>query len=200
MATNWADTLTPGQTKLRLTHLTELRNALNAEMVRRGMGSQSFTDASPVRARAIYYNEMRSKVQGFAPFTPTNTITAGQTPIRAIHTTEIRTKINALEAHPAQGGVSDCNAGCSGLCVGCTGSCTGGCTSCTGSCTGGCSSCTSCSGCSGTCSGTCIGGCEGGCGGGCDGSCTGGCTASCSDSCGKDCTGGCFNNCSISSG
>ena len=197
MATNWTDTLTPGQTKLRLAHLTELRNALNTEMVRRSMGSQSFTDSSPVLARAVYYNEMRNKVQGFAPFTPTDTITAGQTPIRAVHTTEIRTKINALEAHPAQGGVSDCNAGCSGLCVGCTGSCTGGCSSCSGSCTGGCSSCTSCSGCSGcsSCSGDCTGDCSG-----CTGGCYGGCTASCSDSCGKDCTSGCFNGCAVTSG
>lgn len=183
MATSWTDpTLTGGatvgSTPVTAAHIAQLRSALAAERSRRSLSAVSWTDPS-IAAGSPYHvvnmTEVRGNITNFTALSVTDsTLTAGTSPAKAVHISEIRTKINALEAHSFAGGATDCNSGCTGLCVNACTACTG-CTSCT-SCTGGCSSCSGCSGCTGGCFSTCDYMCYWYCSGACEGACLHSCS------------------------
>lgn len=181
---------------IRQEHIQALRNALTAEMQRRGLTIEAYADGldSGKPMRAVHVQELMNRLNRIrtAQYTE-NPIVANQTIIKKIHETDIDTLIKGLAAYPKQGGSTSCTSGCTGLCVNCTGSCTGGCTSCTG--------CTSCSGCSGSCIGGCYNGCEGNCQyccSSCSGWCSSGCTAACNSGCNSTCTSSCYTGCSTS--
>lgn len=180
MTTAW-ENLTPNQSAIRAAHLKKFREAMTAELTRRGLSNRAtYTEdmnaltGKPIRA--IHVQELRDKLENIKTATYTdNPIQPNQTVVKAEHFEQVGIMINLLEAAPKVGGTSTCNAGCTGLCVNCSGTCTGGCTSCSG-----------CSGCSGTCRGSCSGGCSG---------CTTGCSAFCTAACSSACGGTCFGNC-----
>lgn len=193
MPTAWTQ-LTRNQTIIRAHHIAELRTALTAELTRRGLAVRAtYTDdvedmpGKPIRA--IHVQEIVDKLQNIKTAGYTDSpIAANKTVVKSLHQEEIRTMINVLETAPQVGGVTTCNAGCTGLCVSCSGTCTGGCTSCSGSCT----SCTGCKSCSGSCNVACGGSCYN-----CCYSCSGYCASSCVVQC-SSCVSGCNSNCTSS--
>jgi hypothetical protein len=163
MATAWTDpTIITGQTLVKCVHFTEMGTAINNETRRRGLGTSTPPSISVGSyITKDYITWLRNRITGYFSSIGTDMLTPGSV-IKAVHVTELRTKINALESNPHTRGAVDCYGTCTGLCNNACTSCTGctgctGCTSCT-SCSGGCTSCTSCSGsCKGRCSGHCSG-------------------------------------------
>ncbi|HKR66161.1 MAG TPA: FG-GAP-like repeat-containing protein [Thermoanaerobaculia bacterium] len=93
-------TLQAGVTRVKLAHLTELRTAANALRVLAGLTPVSWAEPSPQRIRASHITELRTAVNeartalaiGAFSFTDP-TLTAGSTPVRAVHFEELRAAI-----------------------------------------------------------------------------------------------------------
>jgi hypothetical protein len=112
MTTSWTDpTITANSTKVRRVHFQELRDAVNAERGRRGLGAYTFTDtltADSTLGRKTHIDQLRQAIEQAAGATcPTDTvpvpvwtdptIQADITMIRKIHVTEMRTVTNNME-------------------------------------------------------------------------------------------------------
>ena len=179
--------------KINNDRIIKLRTDLNNELKRRNLQVLSFSDTKWLKIYASNIQEIRDGINSIKKNDYTQPILQ-QSFIKKNDVDEINIIIDTLAKAPKNGGVSTCNAGCTGLCVSCTdcsGSCSGGCK---GSCSGGCLSCTSCSdNCSVACSGACTGSCS--VCSGCSGTCTGGCNAcsGCNGGC-SSCTGGCLGS------
>jgi hypothetical protein len=92
-------TITAGVTTLKAAHVTELRTAVNAVRVLAGLGATAFTDASlaGIASKAIHMTEIRTTLNAartalsLSTISYTDpTITAGSTPIKAAHITQLR--------------------------------------------------------------------------------------------------------------
>lgn len=146
---------------MRALRLERLRNALSAELSRRGQSSITYTDTKVLGLpqKAIHINEIRNKLNTITTKAYTDVpIVPDRTIKKDIHISEIEDIITLLASQPKVGGSTTCNAACTGLCVSCTGTCTGGCTSCTGNCTSNCAS-----HCANHCSNFCQSSCSSGC-------------------------------------
>ena len=95
-------TITVGSTKIRATHITDLRTDINLMRADAGLAACSWTDptisASSTKIRKVHFDEMRTCISqvyttcGYAAPTFTDaSITAGSTKIRAVHLNELRT-------------------------------------------------------------------------------------------------------------
>lgn len=195
-----------------------LKNACNKEWARRCYnGSMARYNTNP--ATAVAAGGLMLASQGNIIMTPfTKMKTHGNLATSSTGTaiqsnfdySTINTWLNTLKARNRYSSTNDCNAACSGLCVGCQGcsaSCKTDCSGCSGTCTGcsaacktNCTGCSGCGGCDGSCS-SCGGACSSNCSGcqGCGG-CDGGCS-SCGGACSSNCSGcqgcgGCDGNCS----
>jgi sugar lactone lactonase YvrE len=94
-------------TTIKAAHVTELREAINSRRARFGLGETVFTDPvldSTVSPRAVHLEELRTAlVEAYtaagrpAPAFTDPTIVPGETTILAVHFTEIRTAVEALE-------------------------------------------------------------------------------------------------------
>ena len=160
--------------KINNDRIIKLRTDLNNELKRRNLQVLSFSDTKLLKIYASNIQEIRDGINSIKKNDYTQPILQ-QSFIKKNDVDEINIIIDTLAKAPKNGGVSTCNAGCTGLCVSCT--------DCSGSCSGGCGGCTSCmGGCSGCRTGctSCTGGCFGGCTGGCQKTCTScsGCTGS----------------------
>jgi Big-like domain-containing protein/VCBS repeat protein len=90
-------TLQPGVTRIKLAHLTELRNAANAVRAVAGLGAATWADSSPLLIRASHIAELRTAIDqaraaiGLATLPYTNaTLVVGSTPIKGAHFEELR--------------------------------------------------------------------------------------------------------------
>jgi hypothetical protein len=86
-------------TRLKRAHVTELRNAVNAVRTFAGLTPFTFTDTTPVFARAIHIAELRTALSQARsaigmPVTFTDpTLTPGQSVMRAVHVEELRNAV-----------------------------------------------------------------------------------------------------------
>ena len=117
---------------IRKQRIINLRNALNAELSRRGLSQQSFSNitenSTPVTTSDI--ESIRNGINSIRTNTYTdNVLEKNKTVIKDVHFSELESKINMLATSPLHGGTSDCNSSCTGLCVSCTALCQAGCDS-----------------------------------------------------------------------
>lgn len=94
-----ASASTPGGA-VKAAHLTELRARVNATRGRCGLGTATWTDANitpgATLVKAVHFNELRNAIEeayrscDLTPPSWSNPITAGVTPIRAQHVSELR--------------------------------------------------------------------------------------------------------------
>lgn len=109
-------TLTADVTKIRISHINEMRTAISNEFTRRGLNSPSWTDtitANTIRPRKTHIDELRAACalcqsgdcSADTLYCPgdtvtlswAETITANVTKVRKPHTDELRTAINNLK-------------------------------------------------------------------------------------------------------
>lgn len=90
-------TIQPGVTAVKRVHVTELRTAANAVRALAGLGATSWAESDPQIVRAAHISELRAAIdQARAALNlPTlthidPTLTAGTSPIRAVHFEELR--------------------------------------------------------------------------------------------------------------
>lgn len=111
--TNWTDpTITANTTNIRGVHLTQLRTAVNNELIRRSLAAVSFTDTITSGSTSIkkaHIDELRAAIYqaAIAPACTTDTvtppswtdptITANITNIRKVHIDEMRAVTNNME-------------------------------------------------------------------------------------------------------
>jgi FG-GAP-like repeat len=92
------ETILPGVTPVRLAHLTQLRTAADAALVLVGAPPFAWMETTPV-VRAAEWNELRGAIDavranlGIGPVAYSEPLTAGATPIRAIHLMQARAGI-----------------------------------------------------------------------------------------------------------
>lgn len=110
-------TLTADVTKVRKTHIDELRTSISNELTRRGLSSASWTDstitANSTKIRKTHIDELRTQIEnihsgngqsGYCPGDTVtiswtdSTITANSTKPRNVHITEMRTTLNSLKS------------------------------------------------------------------------------------------------------
>jgi len=131
MATSWTDsTITAGTTKIRKTHIDELRTAASNEEVRRGGGSISWSEtitADVTKARKTHVDELRdacqlindtdcsTDTQPATSWTEDPIITAGTTKVRKPHIDELRAYVNIAEDMC----LCDCDGHCACHCDAC---------------------------------------------------------------------------------
>jgi parallel beta-helix repeat protein len=107
-ATFTDDPLVAGATTVKAVHLGELRTCVDAIRLHYGLSSYPYTDSSVTAAttviKAQHLTELRTALsQAYSAAntsspTYTDTIVSGQTPVRAVHVSELRTAIKALDS------------------------------------------------------------------------------------------------------
>jgi hypothetical protein len=90
-------TIQPGVTAVKRVHVTELRSAANAVRALAGLGAMSWAEPAPAIVRVAHISELRTAIDQAraALHLPTlthidPTLTAGTSPIRAVHFEELR--------------------------------------------------------------------------------------------------------------
>jgi hypothetical protein len=104
----FTDPLVVGVTEVKGLHVTELRSRINAQRVRFGLGTFTWTDptltpAGTVLIKAVHVTEMRTALgaaytaHGLVPPTYTDPALAAGMVVKAIHITELRNAVISLE-------------------------------------------------------------------------------------------------------
>lgn len=101
------DPLTPGTTKVKAAHITELRSAINALRAANGLSAFSFTDpslAGGALIKAVHITELRTALDAVytqrsraVPTYSDPTITANVDAIEALHVSELRMAVRLIE-------------------------------------------------------------------------------------------------------
>jgi hypothetical protein len=99
------DVLTPLSSLIRLVHVTELRQRIDALRIRFGLSPFVWTDATPTIIRAQHIVDLRSALsEAFdrafvSPMAYTDTVITPGITVKAVHITEIRENVITLELH-----------------------------------------------------------------------------------------------------
>lgn len=111
---------------IRKQRIIDLRNKLNAELKRRGLSQQSFSNITE-NSTAVTTSDIESIRNGINSIKThaytDNTLEKNKTVIKDIHFSELENMVTTLSNQPKQGGTSDCNSSCTGMCISCTGDC-----------------------------------------------------------------------------